>query len=143
MVQLLLGVGVLLAILASLCIGIYPMSFWHAARIVAHLAWPPLPANPLWTVKEIIVIQVIRLPRVLMATLVGLGLGVSGTSLQGIIRNPLVSPDIVAASARALPLAECWPCSGTSRLRASLRWHAAAGLWRYLHLRPCKGLSRR
>ena len=102
MVQLLLGVGVLLAILASLCIGIYPMSFWHAARIVAHLAWPgPLPANPLWTVKEIIVIQVIRLPRVLMATLVGLGLGVSGTSLQGIIRNPLVSPDIVGVSSGA------------------------------------------
>ncbi len=31
-IPLLLGVGVLLAILASLCIGAFPMSFWQAAR---------------------------------------------------------------------------------------------------------------
>jgi iron complex transport system permease protein len=101
-VPLLLGMSVLLAMLASLCIGVYPMSFLHAARIVGHLAWPgPLPANPPWTVKEIIVVQIIRLPRVLMATLVGLGLGVSGTALQGIIRNPLVGPDVVGVSSGA------------------------------------------
>jgi hypothetical protein len=46
-VPFLLGVGVLLAMLVSLCIGAYPMSFGQAARIVMHLAWPgPLPATP-------------------------------------------------------------------------------------------------
>jgi iron complex transport system permease protein len=98
----LLGVGVLVAILASLCIGAYPMSFAQAARIVMHLAWPgPLPANPPWTVKEITVVQIIRLPRVLLVTLAGLGLGISGTALQGMMRNPLVGPDIVGVSSGA------------------------------------------
>lgn len=36
-----------------------------------------------------------RLPRIVMAILVGAGLGVSGTILQGIIRNPLASPDVI------------------------------------------------
>jgi iron complex transport system permease protein len=101
-IPLLLGVGVLLAMLASLCIGAYPMSLAQAARIVMHLAWPgPLPVNPPWTVKEITVVQIIRLPRVLLATLAGLGLGISGTALQGMMRNPLVGPDIVGVSSGA------------------------------------------
>ena len=101
-IPLLLGVGVLVAILASLCIGAYPMSFAQAARIVMHLAWPgPLPSNPRWTAKEIIVVQIVRLPRVLLATLAGLGLGISGTALQGMMRNPLVGPDIVGVSSGA------------------------------------------
>jgi iron complex transport system permease protein len=101
-IPLLLGVGVLVAIVASLCIGAYPMSFAQAARIVMHLAWPgPLPLNPPWTVKEITVVQIIRLPRVLLATLAGLGIGISGTALQGLMRNPLVGPDIVGVSSGA------------------------------------------
>jgi iron complex transport system permease protein len=98
----LLGGGVMLAMLASLCIGTYPMSFGQAAKIVLHLAWPfPLPANPTWSVKEITVVQLVRLPRVLLATLAGLGLGISGTALQGMMRNPLVSPDIVGVTSGA------------------------------------------
>jgi len=101
-VPFLLGVGVLIAMLASLCIGAYPMSFWKAARIVVHLAWPfPLPSNPPWSVKEITVVQIIRLPRVLLATLAGMGLGMAGTALQGMMRNPLVGPDIVGVTSGA------------------------------------------
>jgi iron complex transport system permease protein len=101
-IPLLLGVGVLLAMLASLCIGVYPMSFGQAARIVMHLAWPgPLPTDPPWSVKEITVVQIVRLPRVLLATLAGLGLGISGTALQGMMRNPLVGPDIIGVSSGA------------------------------------------
>ncbi|WP_188455556.1 FecCD family ABC transporter permease [Virgibacillus oceani] len=36
-----------------------------------------------------------RLPRIVMAILVGAGLGVSGAIIQGIIRNPLASPDVI------------------------------------------------
>ncbi|WP_335868943.1 FecCD family ABC transporter permease [Bacillus sp. 2205SS5-2] len=36
-----------------------------------------------------------RLPRIAIALLVGSGLAVSGTILQGIIRNPLASPDVL------------------------------------------------
>jgi iron complex transport system permease protein len=98
----LLALAVLLAMLGSLCIGAYPMSFGRAAEIVASLAWPfPLPDNPPWNVKELTVVQIIRLPRVLLATLAGMGLGMAGTALQGMMRNPLVGPDLVGVSSGA------------------------------------------
>lgn len=43
----------------------------------------------------------IRLPRVLAALLVGGGLAVSGAAYQGMFKNPMVSPDILGASAGA------------------------------------------
>jgi iron complex transport system permease protein len=101
-IPILLGVAVLLAMVASLCIGAYPMSFGRAARIMMHLAWPfPLPDNPPWNIKELTVVQIIRLPRVLLATLAGMGLGMSGAALQGMMRNPLVGPDIVGVTSGA------------------------------------------
>ncbi|WP_079480784.1 FecCD family ABC transporter permease [Halobacillus salinus] len=41
------------------------------------------------------IIENFRLPRIVMALLVGAGLGISGAILQGIIRNPLASPDVI------------------------------------------------
>ncbi len=41
------------------------------------------------------IIMTYRLPRIVMAIFVGAGLGVSGAILQGIIRNPLASPDVI------------------------------------------------
>ncbi|WP_456385539.1 FecCD family ABC transporter permease [Desulfolithobacter sp.] len=38
------------------------------------------------------IIWMLRLPRVLMAALVGFGLGIAGTVFQAILRNPLASP---------------------------------------------------
>ncbi len=43
----------------------------------------------------------IRLPRVLLAALVGVALSASGVTLQGIFRNPLVDPYILGISAGA------------------------------------------
>lgn len=47
------------------------------------------------------VLHRLRLPRVLMAILVGAALGVSGLILQGIIRNPLAAPDIIGITSGA------------------------------------------
>ncbi|MDC3411942.1 FecCD family ABC transporter permease [Terrihalobacillus insolitus] len=44
---------------------------------------------------SVFIIMNYRLPRIVMALLVGAGLGVSGAILQGIIRNPLASPDVI------------------------------------------------
>ncbi len=41
----------------------------------------------------------IRLPRCIMAMIVGMGLSVSGAVYQALFRNPLVSPDILGVSA--------------------------------------------
>jgi iron complex transport system permease protein len=43
----------------------------------------------------------IRLPRALLAALVGAGLGLSGAALQGYLRNPLAEPGLVGVSGGA------------------------------------------
>ncbi|WP_037372733.1 FecCD family ABC transporter permease [Anaerovorax odorimutans] len=43
----------------------------------------------------------VRLPRVLAALIVGSALSMSGASYQGVFRNPMVSPDLLGASAGA------------------------------------------
>ena len=47
------------------------------------------------------VLEQIRLPRVLLAGLVGASLGISGASLQGLFRNPLADPGLIGVSAGA------------------------------------------
>ena len=47
------------------------------------------------------VVNQYRLPRVILAIGVGAGLGLSGILVQGIIRNPLASPDLMGISAGA------------------------------------------
>ncbi len=47
------------------------------------------------------IVNTLRLPRMLVAALVGLALGISGTIMQGLTRNPLASPDILGISAGA------------------------------------------
>jgi iron complex transport system permease protein len=101
-VPILLGVLLALAVFASLCIGAYPIPFEHAVRLVLGLLWPFHAANHVgWDVRETTVMTIIRPPRVLVAALAGLGLGISGTALQGMLRNPLVSPDILGVTSGA------------------------------------------
>lgn len=47
------------------------------------------------------IINQYRLPRLVLAVGVGAGLGLSGALVQGIIRNPLASPDLMGISAGA------------------------------------------
>ncbi|MFA9558122.1 FecCD family ABC transporter permease [Evansella sp. AB-rgal1] len=47
------------------------------------------------------VIESLRLPRVALSFLVGAALGVAGLILQGIVRNPLASPDILGITGGA------------------------------------------
>lgn len=47
------------------------------------------------------VVRTLRLPRVIVAVLIGGCLAISGTIFQGIARNPLVSPDIIGINSGA------------------------------------------
>lgn len=49
----------------------------------------------------VFVVRGLRLPRVLVAIAAGAGLGASGTLLQGLLRNPLGSPDVMGVTAGA------------------------------------------
>ena len=48
--------------------------------------------------REAVVVGEIRLPRTLLALLVGAAMGLSGAALQGLLRNPLVDPGLIGAS---------------------------------------------
>ncbi|KEQ12044.1 hypothetical protein GZ77_23475 [Endozoicomonas montiporae] len=49
-------------------------------------------------VTESLIINTFRLPRVLMAVMVGTGLGIAGVIMQGLVRNPLASPDVLGVT---------------------------------------------
>jgi iron complex transport system permease protein len=48
-----------------------------------------------------IIVQELRLPRIIMAALCGAVLGYSGALLQGLLRNPLADPGVIGVSASA------------------------------------------
>jgi iron complex transport system permease protein len=48
-----------------------------------------------------LILTEIRLPRALLAVLIGATLGLSGAVLQGLLRNPLAEPSLIGASATA------------------------------------------
>lgn len=50
---------------------------------------------------ERLVVHSFRLPRIIVALMVGVGLAVAGGLLQGMIRNPLASPDIIGITGGA------------------------------------------
>lgn len=53
--------------------------------------------NPLY----VTVMQEIRLPRTLLAAMVGVSLGLSGAAMQGYLRNPLAEPGLIGVSGSA------------------------------------------
>lgn len=48
-----------------------------------------------------IVIQELRLPRVILGIFVGAALGIAGATLQGVLRNPLADPGVIGVSSSA------------------------------------------
>lgn len=74
-----------------------------------------------------LIIYTIRLPRSLIAMLVGAALGVAGAIMQGLTRNPLAAPDILGVNAgAALAVVVGTFISGSSSLTI-YTWYAFAG----------------
>ncbi|MFA9466187.1 MAG: FecCD family ABC transporter permease [Velocimicrobium sp.] len=81
-----------LVMVASLFGGRYHMEYGDVLKLIeAKLSGISYPG---FEVAEHVLFQV-RLPRILIALLVGAGLSIAGASLQGLFQNPLVSPDIL------------------------------------------------
>lgn len=84
--------------LVALAVGRYNVPLWHVVQILVGQA---VPISSEATATEQNVVLLVRLPRVLLALLVGGGLAIGGAALQAIFHNPLVSPDIIGVSAGA------------------------------------------
>jgi len=99
--------GLVLAILSVLLIVIFLWSFTVGRYAV------PLPQlltvffsklsgqSAAWSDALETVLFNIRIPRIIVALIIGAVLAASGAAFQGIFRNPMVSPDILGASAGA------------------------------------------
>lgn len=84
--------------IGSLGVGRYDISF---ARVVQILLAPVFPSEMPVTPTEANVVFTVRLPRILLALLSGAGLALSGATLQGVFRNPLVGPQVMGVSSGA------------------------------------------
>ncbi|MBT9465357.1 iron ABC transporter permease [Hydrogenophaga sp.] len=92
------AVGVLLAgVLVAFSQGRTPLALFDLWQ----LAWAVLQGAPPPNEQTQTIVLQIRGPRVLAAIAVGSALAVAGAAFQGLFRNPLVSPDILGASAGA------------------------------------------
>lgn len=86
-----LGLLTLASIGLSLCLGSFPTSLSQ----VAHALAAPQQSDIAFIIWEL------RLPRIVLALLVGAALAIAGAILQSIVRNPLASPDVIGITSGA------------------------------------------
>jgi iron complex transport system permease protein len=89
---LLPGLVLVLGILSlwALSLGAYPLTLSEIGTLITGGEMDSVAALVLWE---------IRLPRILAAIIIGTGLAVAGTAMQGLFRNPLADPGIIGVSA--------------------------------------------
>lgn len=96
--------AILLVLLAVLVAAAVVSASIGAARIsLGRLAMAPFAAggDPALLAHDRLILLSIRLPRVVMASIVGALLAAAGTTMQGLFRNPLADPGLVGVSAGA------------------------------------------
>lgn len=81
-----------LSALVSLSLGSYPTTMPQIFQALSG-------AENLHGIR--LILLEIRLPRILMAILAGGALGLAGLLLQGLVQNPLASPDVVGITSGA------------------------------------------
>ena len=91
-----LGALSLLMIIIALSTG--PVGIPLSHTISSFIEWTGFGSNNA-SETEKAVIQNIRLPRIILAFVIGAGLGCSGAVMQGIFRNPMADPGIIGISA--------------------------------------------
>jgi iron complex transport system permease protein len=81
---------------SSLFLGRYPVPVTTMVRVLSSRI---LPITRDWGPTVETVVFNIRIPRVILAMLIGAGLSICGAAFQGMFQNPLVSPDILGVTA--------------------------------------------
>lgn len=86
-------VVLVLSFLFSLVIGVYPIP---VKMVISGVFGAELPSTESFLVWQV------RLPRALMAALVGAGLSTAGAAMQGLFQNPLADPGLIGVSSGAM-----------------------------------------
>ena len=93
-----LAVALLALFLLSFVLGRYDVPIWQVVRILLSKVFP---MEETWTANMAVAVLNVRLPRILLACLVGCSLSAAGTAYQSVFRNPMAAPDILGASSGA------------------------------------------
>lgn len=100
-----LFVLLLVTIITAVSIGAITIPFMETVSIVLHELRVTIGID--FSEQNHVVITQIRLPRVIVAGLVGAALATSGVAMQGLFRNPLVEPGFIGVSSGAAFGAVC------------------------------------
>lgn len=92
--------ALLLAVVVSVSLGAGSPGFAEAAQVILSKLFPFLNINPGPSLTQTIILD-FRLPRIVLALIAGAGLAASGATMQGVLRNPLVSSYILGISSAA------------------------------------------
>ena len=97
----------ILCILAAALLILFLLSFWLGrydvppGEVIRILLARLFPLDATWTEQMQVAVVHIRLPRILLACMVGGCLATAGTAYQSVFRNPMAAPDILGASSGA------------------------------------------
>lgn len=97
MIAILIAV-LIVTIIGSVTLGRYPIGIKELCGIVASRF---VEIEPFWTGTQESLLLMHRLPRIILACLVGCCLAAAGASYQGVFQNPMAAPDILGASSGA------------------------------------------
>lgn len=86
---------------ASFCIGRFSITPVRVLQSIGNGIKNGIGELSKWGTAEDTVVWLVRMPRICAAILVGSALAVAGATYQELFRNPMVSPDILGASAGA------------------------------------------
>lgn len=114
-----LAVVLVLSIVISLMVGRYPIAPLEALGMLVNQI-PGINLDAFWTTQQATLFFNVRLPRIILAIMVGCCLATAGAAYQGTFQNPLVSPDILGASQGAAFGAALAILSGFSSFGISL-----------------------
>ena len=97
-VLLILAAALVAAVIGSVALGRYPISLRELGGILLSRV---VEIKPFWQpVQEALLLQH-RLPRILLACMVGCCLSAAGSAYQGVFQNPMAAPDLLGASSGA------------------------------------------
>ena len=94
----LMALALVLLFLLSFVWGRYDVPLGQVVRILLSRVFAMAQT---WTDNMAIAVLNVRLPRILLACLVGCGLSAAGTGYQTVFQNPMAAPDILGASSGA------------------------------------------
>ncbi len=114
-----LAIVLVLSIVISLMVGRYPIAPLEALGMLVNQI-PGINLDAFWTTQQATLFFNVRLPRIILAIMVGCCLATAGAAYQGTFQNPLVSPDILGASQGAAFGAALAILSGFSSFGISL-----------------------